>query len=90
MVQMLDENETLRHKTQLKWNKILHKYKSRTLFCQDVEVYSNDRLVNVYVCVLFCGVTHVSTACCVLDFIQGATFCLNVAKVQFNAWNHDL
>lgn len=36
------------------------------------------------------GVTHVSPACCVLEFVQGATFSLNVAKVQFNTWNHDL
>lgn len=25
-----------------------------------------------------------------LDFVQGATFSLNVAKVQFNTRNHDL
>lgn len=47
-----------------------------------------ERFLNV--CVLFCGVTHVSPACCVLDFVQGATFSLNVAKVQFNTRNHDL
>lgn len=34
--------------------------------------------------------THVSPACCILDFVQGATFRLDMAKVQFNTWNEDL
>lgn len=43
------------------------------------------------VCFYFlCEVTHVSPACCMMEFVQGATFSLNVAKVQFNTWNKDL
>lgn len=34
--------------------------------------------------------THVSASWCVLEFVQGATFSLNVTKVQFDARNHDL
>lgn len=40
--------------------------------------------------VLLGGVTHVSPSCHVLQFVQGATFRLNVAKVQFDTRNHDL
>lgn len=34
--------------------------------------------------------THVSASWCVLEFVQGATFSLNVTKVQLDARNHDL
>lgn len=34
--------------------------------------------------------THVPASWCVLELVQGATFSLNVAKVQFDARNHDL
>lgn len=34
--------------------------------------------------------THVSAPWCVLQFVQGATFSLNVTKVQFDARNHNL
>lgn len=48
-------------------------------------MYNKQRVI---MCVHF--VTHVPPACCVLDFVQGATFSLNVAEVQFNTWDHDL
>lgn len=34
--------------------------------------------------------THVSASWSVLEFVQGATFSLNVTEVQFDARNHDL
>lgn len=33
---------------------------------------------------------HVSSARCVQQLVQGATFSLNVTEVQFDAGNHDL
>lgn len=36
------------------------------------------------------SIAHVSSAWCVLQFVQGATFSLNVTEVQFDARNHDL
>lgn len=36
------------------------------------------------------GDVDVSPGGCVLDFVQGATLRLDMAKVQFNTWNEDL
>lgn len=35
------------------------------------------------------GDVDVSPGGCVLDFVQGATLRLDMAKVQFNTWNED-